>query len=424
MPTNALLDRNNLNKVGLIRLAGHRPLLGSTLDLLRGNVTVDGGFEFDGRPITALKLAQIDCAIERLGVESLAICGAFSCFYPEQELEVCRYIKERYPNIDVTLSHQIGGIGMIERENAAIVNSALKKSMREGFSKLKEGIDIPLILTQNNGSMITLEEAIERPILTLSSGPTNSFIGAAKLAGLDDAVIVDIGGTSTDVGVVRKGGVRRSLSTSSIGGIPLNFPMPDLLSIPIGGGSTVSFDPPAVGPASCGKRLLQEAVSFGGSRLTLTDIALSEGHLEIEGATRVEVKDAKEIFSFVFRQIEVLVSKMEGEMKGLPIVLVGGGAALLPRHGRFLVPEHYGVANAFGAALAEESYTIDRVLPLEMREDTLARLEQELVQELDRRGCRSIKIDNIEITPYTYLPGHLARYQLSGRGEKNNLFVW
>lgn len=405
---NALLEKKGLSRVGLIRLAGHRPLLAPTMSEC---VTVDGGNEFDGRSITQLVLSQIDEAIEILQVEQLVIAGAFSPFFPEQELEVAAYIGKHYPHIEVTLSHKLGGLGMIERENASILNGSLRKTVREGFSKLQRS-DVPIVLTQNNGCTLSLEEALEYPLLTLATGPTHSFIGAAKLAGLEEAIVIDIGGTSTDIGVVQRGVPRRSLATSMVGGIPLNFPMPDLLSLSVGGGSHVSLNPLTIGPNSCSKHLKKQALSFGGPQLTLTDVALAAGHFEMEGATPIAVRNVRKVFSYLFETLEKIVAKLGDG----PTVLVGGGAALLPPSG-FRVPEHYEVANAYGAALAEESATVDRVLSLEQRDRTLDLLREELVQRLQARGCSSITIDIVEVTPYTYLPGNLARYYLSARGK-------
>src|SRR5262249_14344439 len=138
-------------------------------------------------------------------------------------------------------------------------------------------------ITQNNGSILDSAYAIEYPVLTIAAGPTNSFMGGKKLSQLQDAIIVDIGGTSTDVGIIRKGVPRRRLNNSRIGGVTLNFPMPDVYSIGLGGGSHVSIDRNSIeiGPKSCGIHTFSEALSFGGKQLTLTDIALALGYVEI-----------------------------------------------------------------------------------------------------------------------------------------------
>jgi N-methylhydantoinase A/oxoprolinase/acetone carboxylase beta subunit len=86
------------------------------------------------------------------------------------------------------------------------------------------------------------EYALRYPILTIACGPTNSIRGAAHLSGLNDALVVDIGGTTTDIGVLMQGFPRQSSAAVEIGGIRTNFRMPDILSIGIGGGTIVRLD--------------------------------------------------------------------------------------------------------------------------------------------------------------------------------------
>ena len=90
------------------------------------------------------------------------------------------------------------------------------------------------------------EEAVEYPVLTFSSGPVNSMRGATFLSGLKDAIVVDIGGTSTDVGVLCQGFPREASSQVTVGGVRTNFQMPDVPSIALGGGSIVREDTASV----------------------------------------------------------------------------------------------------------------------------------------------------------------------------------
>ena len=256
--TNAVHQFSDLYRVGVIRIAGHHPQsLPSCYSwpenlkkILVDTATIDGGFECHGDPISVLNPQQIKSAVESLmkkKMESLAVIGVFASLNPRQELLVKKIVQDMTKGaIPVSLSHQIGGTGFIERENSTILNASLKRVMSNVFKRLVStctelGLTCPIWLTQNNGSILDLPHAIEYPVLTISAGPTNSFIGGTRLAGIADAIVIDIGGTSTDVGVVHRGIPRRCLNNSKIGGIALNFPMPDVYSIAMGGGSHIEI---------------------------------------------------------------------------------------------------------------------------------------------------------------------------------------
>ena len=129
--------------------------------------------------------------------------------------------------------------------------------------------------------MAEAHQARRLPVYSFASGATNSMRGAAYLSGLSDAMVVDVGGTTTDVGQLKLGFPREANSVVKVGGVRTLFRMPDLLSIGLGGGSHVSLDPLKVGPVSVGYRLMKDAVAFGGTQLTTTDVAIASGRLPI-----------------------------------------------------------------------------------------------------------------------------------------------
>jgi N-methylhydantoinase A/oxoprolinase/acetone carboxylase beta subunit len=370
-----------------------------------------------------------------MGVESIAIIGVFSPLNGSQEHEVaCLVYEIAGTHFPVSLSHEMGGIGFIERENSTILNASLKRVMRQGFHCLKTaaeemGITGRLMITQNDGSLIDIEHAIECPVLTISAGPTNSFIGGARLAGKDSAIIVDIGGTSTDVGLVSKGFPMRSINTSNIGGVLLNFPMPDVLSIALGGGSVIVLEDEhmTIGSRSVAKTLNTEALSFGGSQLTLTDIALVLGHLKIPRTDAKAVCITQRMGECIFEQVRdkigQLVFKMRGEEKDLPVILVGGGSALLPAFllgSDYQVPPHFDVANAYGAALAEISGTVDAVVSLQRREEVLEELYERARQKAIDQGANptTLRLVDQQIIPYSYIPNQMARVIVRYSGKR------
>lgn len=133
-----------------------------------------------------------------------------------------------------------------------------------------------IFLTQNDGTLITCEEALELPILTMNSGPTNSLRGACELTNIRDAIVADIGGTTTDVALLEKGFPKQTSTSVYIAGVRTNFRMPNVYSIGLGGGSLVQFEKGEckVGPVSVGYKLTKEAQCFGGEIATATDVAV------------------------------------------------------------------------------------------------------------------------------------------------------
>lgn len=445
--TNAILQQRDLFKVGLIRLAGQRPdslppcynwPLPLREALFAGAETINGGYECHGGPITPFSSKEASVAIRRLvdqGAESMAIVGVFSPLSHQQEIECAEVCADTVGSgLPISLSHQLGGIGFIERENTTILNAALKKVMAQGFRDIEAVLQdlqlfCPLFITQNNGCIIDLQQAIEMPVLTISAGPTNSFVGASRLLGIQEAVIVDIGGTSTDVGMVRKGFPKRSLNTSDIGGVRLNFPMPDVLSIALGGGSYVDLSKELIGPQSAGMNILSEALCFGGDQLTLTDVALATGEVSIDRGVQepdaVSQDMAYALMNQAFLRIQREVALMDAGDDTLPVILVGGGAAIMPKGlltGRYIVPANAGVANAFGAALAEVSGTIDTVVSLANRESVLQLLQEQAIEKAIEKGAANdnVRIVDVQIIPYHYMPDHLARVTVVAAGRQQS----
>ncbi len=445
---NAIHQQEDLYRVGVIRIAGHYPqsmpscyMWPESLKkmLYVDTVNVDGGFECHGDPITPMNPTQIRSAINDLlkkKIESLAVVGVFASLNPKQELLVKEIgLDVSKGNLPISLSHQIGGTGFFERENSTILNAALKKVMTNVFKNIVNictelELVCPIWITQNNGSILDIKHAIEYPVLTVSAGPTNSFIGGMRLAGLEDVIVVDIGGTSTDVGIIQKGFPRRCLNNSKIGGVDLNFHMPDVYSIALGGGSHISLNQGGsieIGPRSCGRKTFSEALSFGGKQLTLTDVALALGYIDIPKA-RLKKLDlsqqaCKGVIYEAIKRIYNLISKIGPEENKLPIVMIGGGSSLIPKSmlsGRFIIPSHANIANAYGAALAEISGTVDTVVSLEERQKMLESLQQQAIQAAIQQGAdyKTVRIIDIEIIPYHYVPNRMARVIVRASGSQ------
>src|SRR5205823_4709613 len=196
----------------------------------------------------------------------------FSPLNPFCEEQAAEILREECPGVAVTLSHRLGRLGLLERENATLLNAALvdlaRKTTRAFTDALRaSGIAAPLYLTQNDGTVMLADVAEAYPVYSFASGPTNSMRGAAFLSRLGDALVVDVGGTTTDVGALRHGFPREANNVVEVGGVRTLFRMPDLLSLGLGGGSHVTLDPLSIGPVSVGYRLTTEARVFGGATI-------------------------------------------------------------------------------------------------------------------------------------------------------------
>jgi len=242
---------------------------------------IHGGYEMDGSEIAPLDQAELLAAVDALraeGCERIAISAVFTPVRDDMERAALDILAEVRPDIDITLSRDIGRMGLLERENAAVINASLKGLAADvvtAFAQLKDrlGLACPLYFTRNDGTLVGADEVTRLPVLTFACGPTNSMRGAAFLSGLKDALVVDIGGFTTDVGEVQGGFPRLAGTSVTVADVRTNFSMPDVISLGLGGGSEVGKM--ATGPQSVGHRLLQEAVIFGGNTLTASDLAVA-----------------------------------------------------------------------------------------------------------------------------------------------------
>ena len=144
------------------------------------------------------------------GIRTVAVSGVFSPVNSAMEVRAGEIILNELPDASVTLSSRIGRIGLLERENAAIINASLaglSASFVASFERALTELNIkaPFYISQNDGTLMSAEFVEKYPVLTFASGPTNSIRGAAYLSGLKDALVVDIGGTTTDIGVLVNG---------------------------------------------------------------------------------------------------------------------------------------------------------------------------------------------------------------------------
>jgi N-methylhydantoinase A/oxoprolinase/acetone carboxylase beta subunit len=397
-----------------------------------------GGHEFDGRVIAPLDRDELRAAVEDIaakGIASVAISSVFSPVSSEFETEAAAIVREVLPGADISLSHEVGRMGLLERENATIVNACLRPLAAEisaAFERsIKDaGIAAPLFLSQNDGTLMDVEYARNYPVATFASGPTNSMRGAAFLSGLEACAVVDVGGTTTDVGMLQRGFPREASAEVDIGGVRTNFRMPDVLSVGIGGGSYVrgGAGDVTVGPDSVGYELTRRALVFGGDTLTATDLAVAAGIAEIGDASLVRGLDPALVRAGLERiasDVAAIVDRMRTSATPLPVVAVGGGSILVPETlesaSEVRWPEHFAVANAIGAAIAQVGGEVDRIFAVDAgsRDAVLDTAKQEAIDKAISAGARpgTVEIFDVDEVPIAYLPGNATRIRVKAVGE-------
>jgi N-methylhydantoinase A/oxoprolinase/acetone carboxylase beta subunit len=440
---NAVVQRRQLNRAAALRIclpscASLPPMVDWPRDLAAlvdgGAYLVAGGHEYDGRPIVPLDETAIAEAGRKMradGIRSAAVTSVFSPLTSAFEDRAAEILRGEHPDLRVTTSSTLGRIGLLERENVTILNASLQDLAEETVQAFEaaiadSGIQAPLFITQNDGTVASAAITRERPVYGFASGPTNSMRGAAFLSGIEDAMVLDVGGTTSDVGCLRAGFPREANNVVEVGGVRTLFRMPDVVSIGIGGGTMVTRTPLTVGPQSVGYRLGREALVFGGDTLTLTDIAVASGAIEIGDGARVADLPAsliRDTLDQVHQRLAETVDKMKTDAAEVPLLAVGGGAFLSPDRmdgiSDVVRVEHFAVANAVGAAIAQVSGEVDHVFR-DMDRDSLLKAAEAMAREKALAAGAdpaTVKVVDMEDLPLAYLPGNAVRARVKVVGD-------
>ena len=455
--TNAFVEARDLLKVGVIRLAtpsgNALPPMISWPERLRQAVEglvfmLPGGYQFDGRPISEFDPRLVREAarkIQRQDLKSVAISSVFAPINAGMERLAAEIVRQECPDVHITISSSIGRIGLLERESAAIMNASLACIARRVTGSFRMALDelglgCPFFVSQNDGTLMSAKFAEQLPIRAFASGQTNSIRGAAFLTGSRDSIVIDIGGTTSDIGVLVNGFPRESSISANIGGVRTNFRMPDVLSIGLGGGSIVSAAPElylssslpdhayCLGPESVGHKLLQRACLFGGDTLTMSDVAVSAGLANFGDPARIPaISDAVKntVIHRAQRILEEGIDRMKIGAGDVPVIVVGGAGFLLkekPRGASILIrPDHAQVANAIGAAIGQVSGELDRIVNYADlgREQALKKICAEVTEIARVAGAASgtVAVTDIEELAVNYLPGDAVRIRARAVGD-------
>jgi len=445
--TNAIVERKNLAPFGIVRLGAPASTAVAPMadwaddlkSLAAQTAIIGGGYEHDGREIAKLDEKAARDFFEKLKAssDSVAISCVFSTVRNDHEqraAQICREVMGE--NAHVSVSGEIGSMGLVERENSTILNATLYKvaaKFTEGFAQSLAELGVTgaeVYLSQNDGTLMTMEYAQKYPVLTIACGPTNSIRGASYLSNLSNAIVIDVGGTTTDLGMIQQGFPRESSVAVTIGGVRTNFRMPDIVSIGLGGGSIVREKDGeiTVGPDSVGYRITEKALVFGGDTLTATDICVRLGMADVGDKSKVADIDetfARKAMDKIREIIEDSIDTIKLSGEDVDVILVGGGSIILPEdlQGARTVtkPQFFGAANAIGSAIAKVSGTYEKLVSYDEtpREQALENAKSEAIAMAVKAGAdpKKVEIINVEDTPLQYYAGNTCRVKVKAAGD-------
>ncbi len=318
--TNALLERK-IAKVGLITTKGFRDVLelgrrtrpqpyglrGTFRPMIDREVRLEvpERMDADGKVLTPLDEAAVAEAANKLlaqGCEAVVIHFLHSYINPAHERRAAEIVRGLWPNAYVTAGHAIlSEYREYERGVTAAVNASVQPVLDRYLSRLRKelgakGFDRDLLVMQGNGGTISSQLIAEAAVNTVMSGPASGVMAAAytgRASGHPNLITYDMGGTSTDVGLIENAVPQVSGELELEYALPIHVPMVDVHTIGAGGGSIASVDAAGmlrVGPESAGARPGPICYGRGGTEPTITDANLILGRLNPDRLLGVDNK--------------------------------------------------------------------------------------------------------------------------------------
>ena len=264
---------------------------------------------YKGEVLRPLEIADVDRAIEKIaqeGVESVAVCLLHSYANPEHEQYIARALRERVPQVNLTLSSELlPEMKEYERTSTTVINGYVRPVVERYLGLLTEGlrdmgITVPLSIMQSNGGLATSGIAMEKPVYCIESGPAAGVVGAYHLGdrlGVENLMTLDMGGTTAKACIIENGEILQAPESEVGGDISvghrllrgsghiLRVPAIDLAEVGAGGGSIASVDSSGsirVGPQSSGAVPGPACYRLGGRDATVTDADVLLGYLNPE----------------------------------------------------------------------------------------------------------------------------------------------
>ena len=416
--TNAVLERK-LSRTGLITTAGFRDVLelgrrtrpqpygmkGHFLPIIPRDLRLEVGERMDyaGRILIPLNESSVREAGKKLldqGVESVVVHFLHAYANPEHELRAAEVLAEFWPNEYITTGHSLLSESReFERGVTAAVNAAVQPILKRYINKLDseleaEGYAGELLVMNGNGGTVSAKRVIREAAKTVMSGPASGVIAAAytgTAAGRPNLITYDMGGTSTDVALIRGGEPSVSNEIELEYAMPIHVPMVDVRTIGAGGGSIAKVNDAGlleVGPHSAGAEPGPICYGRGGNEPTISDANFLLGRLDVTKlksvSQEVDIEHIRSIFQEKLADplnidaetaaaavLQVAITRMAGATRMVSVSLgedprdfslfAFGGAG--PMHATALarelgipeviVPARPGITNALGCVVAD-----------------------------------------------------------------------
>ena len=477
--TNAMLERKHA-KVGLITTRGFRDVLelgrrtrpkpygltGAFRPLVERELRfeVEERMDADGEVVRALREDEVEAAARHLvalGAESVVIHFLHSYINPAHENRAAELVRRIWPNRYVTVGHTLlSEYREYERGVTAAVNAAIQPVLHRYVERLgrelaERGFGAELLVMQGNGGTVGASIVAERAVHTVMSGPASGVIAAAYTAtrsGFPNVVTYDMGGTSTDVALIRDGRPEVSTELELEYAMPIHVPMVDVHTVGAGGGSIAYVNDAGmlqVGPESAGATPGPICYGRGGERVTITDANLVLGRLSPDRLLAVDRPvSVAQLHALVEAQIgkslglapdraaaavvRIANDRMAGAIRLVSLarghdprdfaLFAFGGAG--PLHAvalarelaipRVFIPARPGLTNALGCAVADVRHDFVRTVnrPLPEVADTFVRriLDEQIAEGRATIGRERVAVDAIEFA-------HRADMQFQGQSH-------
>ncbi|MDP9333245.1 MAG: hydantoinase/oxoprolinase family protein [Actinomycetota bacterium] len=416
----------------------------------RARIPIPERMNFEGQPLLALDEDAVRRGVQRLkklGVRSIAVMYLFSFVNPAHERRTREIIREEFPDVEhISLSHEVMPRGPeFERVSTTLVNAYVAPRIATYTQNLQDklrraGYLGPLLIMQSTGGVMPPDYVSRRAVTLLASGPTGGVMGAtvaARKAGIGDFVAIDMGGTSFDICLVRRGRPEIKTDWNWRYRYYIGLPMVDVQSVGAGGGSIARVRQGAllVGPESAGSTPGPACYGRGGTQPSVTDADAVLGYLPVDGfaggrmhldvpAARtaitehvarplgIEITDAawgieRIVNSNMANATRKVLAGHGADPRNLALIAFGGNGAVhavaIARElgvARIIVPKAAPAFSALGVLVAD--YVVDLVrsyvTPLSQVDlgrvrDLLTDLLQEVHKELDPTGVAPADVE-------------------------------